>query len=80
MNKIEDIKYVAEVIPSHNFYANHGKRWLDGTLSAFALVVLSPVFLVLVILECFSMVVLLSIRPTDLVGMVRSLVSISFAR
>ena len=69
MNKIEDIKYVAEVIPSHNFYANHGKRWLDGTLSAFALVVLSPVFLVLVI-----------IRPTDLVGMVRSLVSISFAR
>ena len=53
MNKIEDIKYVAEVIPSHNFYANHGKRWLDGTLSAFALVVLSPVFLVLVILEWF---------------------------
>lgn len=53
MKETVNMRYGAEVMPSLNFYARYGKRWLDGTLSAIALVVLSPVFLVLVILEWF---------------------------
>ena len=50
---MEERTSMKEVNPAHSFYALHAKRWIDCSMSAVALLALSPVFGVLVVLEWY---------------------------